>query len=217
MGRRTKTVFRYSWIMFGLFLMSNGIVCLVRAQLGVSPWDVLHLGISYQTGISLGRVLQGVGLLVIAISYLFKVKPSFITLLNMFFVGYFVDLISSFSYIPQPTHLTARMFLYLGGVAVCGLGTALYISGNRGAGPRDSLMLALTRITSKRMGLIRTAMEVTVATTGYFLGGPLGIGTLLFALTVGFFIEVGFALIQMLKRSSLYRIWWEEVREMPAA
>lgn len=209
MDIRLKVALRYIWIMFGLFFIANGIVFLVRAQIGVSPWDVLHIGISLRTGISLGKVLQGVGLLVVAISYVFHVRPRLVTLLNMYFVGLFVDMINGMSYIPQPDVLWLKFASYLLGVAICGFGTALYISGNRGAGPRDSLMLALTKATSLRIGVVRTMMEITAATVGFLLGGPLGIGTLLFALLVGVFIEVGFAGINVLKRSPFFHAMWD--------
>ena len=205
-NKELKALLRYTWITAGMFLMANGIVFVVRAELGVAPWDVLHLGISNQTGISLGRVLQGMGLLVVLVSWAFHVKPSFVTIYNMIFVGIFVDIINSMSYIPRPDVLWLKFACYVTGVAVCGIGTAFYISGNRGAGPRDSLMLALTKATSLRLGVVRTLMEVTVAVAGYFLGGPLGIGTLLFALLVGFFVELGFSAINLFKLSRLFSL-----------
>lgn len=211
MDFRLKVVLRYIWIMFGLFFIANGIVFMVRAQIGVSPWDVLHIGISQHTGISLGKVLQGVGLLVVAISYVFHVRPRIVTLLNMYFIGLFVDMINGMSYIPQPDALWLKFSSYLLGVAICGFGTALYISGNRGAGPRDSLMLALTKATSLRIGYVRTMMEITVATVGFLLGGPLGIGTLLFAFLVGVFVEVGFTGISVLKKSPFFHAMWDGI------
>lgn len=208
MSKSLKEVLRYLWIMAGLFIVANGIVFLVQAQLGVAPWDVFHLGIAYQTGLSLGRVMQGVGFLLVLISWLFHVKPSFVTFINMFFLGFFVDLIMSVNYIPAPQLFWQKVAWYLIGIAVFGLGVAVYISPNRGAGPRDSVMLVLTRASKWRVGTIRTLMEVTAATVGYFLGGPLGLGTLLFALLVGFFMELGFACINVMKRSRLFQQFW---------
>jgi uncharacterized protein len=203
-----KLVLRYAAVILGLFLMANGFVFLIEAGLGVNPWNVLHLGISYHTGLSLGRVLQGVGVLLIAVSWLFKVRPHIGTLLNMFFIGFFVDMVSGLGYVPHPEALWLRFFFCLTGVAVVGFGTALYISGNLGAGPRDSLMLALTKATSLRVGLIRTIMEVSVTVIGYILGGPLGLGTVLFALLVGWFMEMGFSMINKIKKTGLYKRLW---------
>ncbi|MBS4021659.1 MAG: membrane protein [Dethiobacter sp.] len=203
-----KTALRLVALFFGYFLIANGIVYTVRAGLGVSPWDVLHLGVSYLTGLSLGRVTQGVGLILVILSYTLKVRLYIGTLLNIIFIGLFVDLVANLGFVPVPGALWQRIALYLTGVAAAGFGIALYISTNLGAGPRDSLMLALVRVTSLRVGVIRTMMEVSVTIIGYILGGPLGIGTVLFALLVGWFMEAGFAVIRMIKKSAYYsRVW----------
>ncbi len=212
-----KLFIRYTTVMLGFVLMANGFVMLIHAGLGVNPWNVLHLGISYQTGFSLGRVLQAIGLLLIAVSWAFKVKPSIGTLLNMYFIGMFVDVVAAMDYLPHPEALWLRVFLYLAGVAVVGFGTAIYISGNLGAGPRDALMLALTKATPLRVGAIRTIMEVSVTVIGYLLGGPLGVGTVLFAVFVGWFMEAGFFLINLLKKTSPYRRIWVSSQETGGA
>ena len=216
MSKEAKTLLRYTWIMFGLFLMANGVIFLLRAHLGVSPWDVLHVGIANRTGLSIGRVIQIIGLVVVLISWVFNVRPQLVTLLNMFFIGVFVDAVNSMSYIPEPQALWLRFGSYVFGVAVFSLGTALYISGNRGAGPRDSLMLALTRVTKVRVGIVRTVLEVMVALGGYLLGGPLGIGTVLFALLVGVFLELSFTLLQRVKTWPFFQTLWYEVSSTPA-
>ncbi len=203
-----KGVLRYIALFAGLFIVGNGIVLTIHANLGVNPWDVLHIGISSQTGISIGRVIQAIGLLLVAISYFFKVKIYIGTVLNMIFLGLFVDLIIEWGYIPQPDLLWQRIILYLAGVIVFGFGVAIYISANLGAGPRDSLMLALTKASAYRIGTIRTFMEITAAAIGFFLGGPLGIGTLIFALTIGFFMELGFAIIKKIKTTASYELIW---------
>lgn len=199
---------RYLVLMGGLFVVANGIVFTIRADLGVNPWDVFHIGVANQTGLSIGRVIQATGLLLIAISYCFKVKIYIGTLLNMIFLGLFVDLIIGWDYVPSPELLWLRLPLFLAGVVIFGFGVAFYLSPNLGAGPRDGLMLALTKATRFRAGIIRTLLEVTAATVGFLLGGPLGIGTVIFALTVGFFMELGFSFVGYLKKTSLYKLLW---------
>jgi uncharacterized membrane protein YczE len=153
--------------------------------------------------------MQGLGLLLIAVSYFFKVRPSIGTILNMIFLGLFVDLVIAGGYVPQPELLWLRIVLYTCGVVLYGFGIAFYISPNLGAGPRDSLMLALTRSSRFRVGTIRTFIEVTVAIAGYFLGGPLGIGTVIFALSIGLFMELGFSTVSKVKKTKVYsRIWF---------
>ncbi len=200
-----KYILRMAAFFGGLYIVANGIVSTIEANLGVNPWDVLHIGLSYQTGLTIGRIIQVVGLLVVGISYIMKVKPSIGTLLNIISLGLFVDLVIYMNYIPSPELLWQRIALFIAGVALFGFGCAIYISANLGAGPRDSLMLALGRIIPYRLGTVRTFMEVAAAGTGYLLGGPLGIGTVIFALTVGYFMDAGFTLIKMFKKTILYK------------
>jgi uncharacterized protein len=203
-----RSILRYLAIFSGLFVVANGIVFTIRADLGVNPWDVFHIGIANQTGFTIGRVMQGVGLILIAVSYILKVRLYIGTILNMVFLGLFVDLIISWGYVPQYELLWQRIPIYITGVVLFGLGVAFYISANLGAGPRDSLMLALTTASRFRVGTIRTFMEITVATIGFFLGGPLGLGTVIFALSVGFFMETGFTFVRWIKKTVLYRLVW---------
>lgn len=203
-----QTLLRYLALFSGLFIVANGIILMINARLGVTPWDVLHIGLSTKIGLTIGQVIQGTGLLLITVSYFFKIKPSIGTILNMIFLGLFVDLVIAWGYVPQPELLWLRIVLYICGVLFYGFGIAFYISPNLGAGPRDSLMLALTRVSRFRVGTIRTFIEVTVATIGYFLGGPLGIGTVIFALSIGLFMELGFTTVSKIKKTKVYsRIW----------
>jgi uncharacterized protein len=204
-----RNILRYLALFSGLFIIANGIVFTINADLGVNPWDVFHIGLANQTGITIGRVMQGVGLLLIAVSYFLKVRLYIGTILNMIFLGLFVDLIIGWAYVFQPDLLWQRILLYLIGVVIFGFGVAVYISANLGAGPRDSLMLALTKASRFRVGTIRTFMEVTVAAIGFLLGGPLGIGTVIFALSIGLFMEMGFTLVRQFKKTAIYnRIWY---------
>ena len=199
---------RFIAIFCGFFIIANGIVFTINANLGVMPWDVLHIGISYHVGISLGRVMQIVGLALVAFSYILKIHPHIGTVLNMIFVGFFVDLVIKMDYIPPSGSLLSQIFLYVIGVVLIGIGIALYISANLGAGPRDSLMLALTKATRFQVGTIRTFMEVVVTLLGYLMGGPLGIGTVIFALSIGSFMNMGFTLIRLFKNTLMYKYIW---------
>ncbi len=200
-----KLILRLAVFFGGLFIVANGIVSTIQAGLGVNPWDVLHIGLSIQTGLSIGRIIQIVGLLLVGFSYFMKVKPSIGTILNMIFLGLFVDLVIGLNYIPSPDPLWQKISFFITGVAIFGFGCSIYISASLGAGPRDSLMLALKKIIPYRLGTVRTIMEVSAASTGYLLGGPLGLGTVTFALTVGYFIEMGFALIKLFKETVFYK------------
>lgn len=202
------TILRYLGFFSGLFIVANGVVCTINANLGVYPWDVFHIGIANITGLSIGRVHQIAGFVILAISYFFKVPIRLGTFLNMIFLGFFIDLVIALDYIPHPNLLWAQIILYLTGAFLFGFGCAFYISPDLGAGPRDSLMLALVKITRRSIPLIRTVMETIVAIVGYFLGGPLGLGTVIFALSLGFFIDLGFKIVGQIKKTVLFKKLW---------
>lgn len=172
--------------------MSYGLAAMIQAGIGTPPWDVLHLGLSLQLDLTYGRVVQGIGLVMIVLSWLLGIRPHIGTVLNMIFIGLFVDLYIAAGLTPQPQHLALQFAQLALGTVIFAYGTAIYILVNRGTGPRDSFMLALSRLTGLKMGLIRTFIEVAVTISGYLLGGPLGIGTILFAFSVGPLMELFF-------------------------
>lgn len=190
MKRPLFYMLQLSWLMLGLFIYGLSIVFIVRANLGVSPWDVLHLGLADHLPLTFGQVMIGAGFFCIALSYLMGIKPRTGTILNMIFIGVFTDLIIVWELVSGVEDYLTRA-LYLGvGVICCGLATGVYISADMGTGPRDSLMMGLHKITGWRIGLVRTLMELSMTLLGFLLGGPVGIGTLFFSLTIGFASEL---------------------------
>lgn len=179
-----------SWLMLGLFIYGLSIVFIVEAGLGVSPWDVFHLGAANYLPFTFGQIMIGAGFLCIAIALPMGIRPRLGTILNMIFIGVFTDLIMAGGWVPAAEDYLVR-FLYLAvGVLCCGLATGVYITANMGTGPRDSLMMGLHRITGWRIGVVRTIIELTVTLLGFLLGGPVGLGTLAFSLTIGFSSEL---------------------------
>lgn len=173
----------YVQIMVGLFVFATGIVSILKANLGMGPWDVFHVGVTHHIPLTLGRVNQIVGLSIILLSAFLSIYPGVGTVLNMFFIGFFIDLLNPF--IPSADALPLQVLFLAVGVTLIGIGSGLYINASLGAGPRDSLMLGLSRKTGKSIRLVRNSMEITVLTIGYFLGGPVGVGTVVFALAIG--------------------------------
>jgi uncharacterized membrane protein YczE len=161
-----------------------GVVLTLRSQLGVAPWEVLHVALSARSGISIGRVGQIVSLIIVVLAYLVAdIKPGWATVVLGFLVGFFIDY--WYRYVPESTLLGIRIAMLLGGIVIIGFATGLYLHLGFGAGPRDSAMLAVGELTGRSLRASRTLLEVTVLATGTVLGGPLGIGTLIYALTVG--------------------------------
>ena len=181
---------RFTILFSGLFLCGVGVVFTVRAGLGVSPWDVFHIGITNHLPITMGRVQQLTGLIIILLTIVFtKRYPKIGTFLNMFFIGFFVDRVISWNII-HPALPGLLQYLYLiTGVLLLGTGSGLYLSAKLGAGPRDGLMLYLTQRFNMRVRTIRTIMEVMVVITGFILGGPVGRGTVIVSLSIGTVVE----------------------------
>lgn len=182
---------RFCVFITGLFIISLGIVFMVNGALGVAPWDVFHLGVETYIPLTLGQVMQTTGFALILISYFMGVKPNLGTLLNMIFIGVFYDLIVFMGFSYSPEDLLMRIIFFLVGTFIYGIGTGMYISANWGPGPRDSLMVALNQKTGIRIGYVRGCIEITVLGVGFMLGGPIGIGTVVFSLSIGFIVEFG--------------------------
>ncbi len=163
-------------------LLGFAIALTVRADLGLAPWDVLHQGISERTGVPIGTVGILVGLLVLLAWIPLKERIAIGTVLNILLIGASIDL--TLAALPETTDLGVRWAELVVGTALIGPGVALYLTCELGPGPRDGLMTAFVdRGWSIRV--IRTAMEVVVLAGGALLGGTVGLGTVLLALTIG--------------------------------
>lgn len=175
--------YAYLQLMIGLFVLAAGIVSILKSNLGMGPWSVFHVGITHHIPLTLGQVVQLVGLIIIIFSFFLHVYPGVGTILNMIFVGIFIDLINL--YIPLMHTYLSQIILLACGIIFIGIGSGLYINANLGAGPRDGLMLGLSKKTGKSIRLVRNSIEITVLVAGFFLGGPVGLGTVVFALSIG--------------------------------
>lgn len=165
--------------------MSLGISMTIKGQkLGIAPWDVLHVGLYKNFGLTIGTwgIITGF-IIIIATAAVLKEWPKIGTWLNMISIGLFIDLFNWL--LPDITSLGAQILMFSAGVIVMGYGIGIYISPNIGAGPRDSLMLVFVQKTGASVKKIRTTLEVVVALVGWLFGGPVGIGTVLIALFLG--------------------------------
>ncbi len=189
---RAEPIRKLVRLMFGLFLCSAGLLSALHSRLGASPWDTFQVGLASRTGLSLGRVSQIVGAAIILIDIAIGQVPGRGTVLNMYFVGYFIDLIERHSLIPDVQSLFGRIGMLLCGIFLVSWGTFLYISAGWGAGPRDSLMLGLSRLFSTEVWKARTVLEVCVATAGLVLGAKLGVGTVMLAVLVGPGVQIAY-------------------------
>jgi uncharacterized membrane protein YczE len=181
-------------LFLGLFMFSMGVVMNLNSNLGMSPWGVFQVGLSQSTTLTLGQISQIVGLGVLVVGWAMGFPPGFATFMNMYFIGLFIDKIIQFSLIPEPTVLVSQLLLLLGGIIMIGAGSYFYLNPKLGAGPRDGLMMGLVKKIDLPVYTVRGAIEVTVLVLGYFLGGPVGVGTLVTALTIGYSVQMAFKL-----------------------
>lgn len=181
--RAGRLVRRLPQLLVGLWLYGVSLGLMVRGRDGVAPWDVLHLGIVKHTGLDLGTVLVVMSFVVLLLWIPLREKPGIGTIANALLIGPSTDL--TLAVVDRPHDQVLRALLMLGGVALCALATAMYIGAQFGRGPRDGLMTGLVRRTGLSIRLVRTGLEVSVVVIGFLLGGPVGVGTVLFALTIG--------------------------------
>jgi len=176
---------RFVLLLAGFFLLAYGSAMVIEAHLGVAPWTVLHLGLAGRLPLTVGMATQLVGLAVLLGAVALGVRPRLGTWLNMLMVGFFLDMVLRADLVPAFASGPARWVGLLGGNMVATLGIATYLSVDLGAGPRDSLMLGLVRVTGRPVAQVRSTLELAVVGTGYLLGGPVGAGTVASALLAG--------------------------------
>ncbi|MEU5593912.1 hypothetical protein [Streptomyces sp. NPDC020298] len=167
----------------GLALYGASSALLVKSGLGLEPWNVLHQGLAKLTGLSMGVVLTIVGAAVLLLWVPLRQRPGLGTVSNVLVIGAAMD--ATLSALPDAHTLAVRIPLLVAGIVLNGAATGLYIAANFGPGPRDGLMTGLHRRTGRSIRLIRTAVELTVVATGFTLGGTIGVGTVLYALSIG--------------------------------
>jgi uncharacterized membrane protein YczE len=182
-------------LVVGLVAYGIAIALLVRGGIGVPPWDVFAQGITRQTGIPFGLVVNIVGALVLLLWIPLRQKPGVGTVLNVLLIGPSAEL--GLWLVPQQTVPWQQAVVFAGGLALLAIATGMYIGARLGPGPRDGLMTGLHRRTGWPIWVVRTGIEVTVLTIGFVLGGQLGVGTLAFALLIGPMVNVTLPLLRV--------------------
>ncbi len=167
----------------GLTAYGVSMALMIRSRLGNMPWDVLHQGIAQHLGVSIGWVAIGVGALALLAWIPLRQVPGLGTVSNVVVIGLVMDRV--LAVLPDAHPLPLRITELAGGIVLNGLATGAYIGAGLGPGPRDGLMTGLARRTGRSIRLVRTGIEVVVVAAGWLLGGVFGIGTLLYAVSIG--------------------------------
>ena len=179
---------RVAQLIVGLFLYGMGIALMVRASVGVAPWDVLTLGIEKQTGLGFGLITFIVSLFVMLLWIPIRQKPGIGTVLNVLLVGPFAQV--GLWIIPPIDGLLWEILVFASGLLILAIATGLYIGARFGPGPRDGLMTGIHARWGWRIWIVRTSIEVVVLSIGWVLGGDVGFGTLAFALLIGPLVNI---------------------------
>jgi uncharacterized protein len=183
----------FFFLCFGLMLFGLGEGLLIVSFIGASPWSVLAQGISLNVNLSIGTITLLISIAVLILWIPLNQKLGIGTIFNALIIALMIDLCIKF--VPTPSTYINQLILAVFSVTVVGLGGGIYLVSNLGAGPRDGLMIGLQKLTNLPIAAVRATLEITVVGVGWYLGGTVGIGTLLFAFGIGPAVALGLFLV----------------------
>ncbi len=187
-----KEFIRFVKVFLGFFYCSLGCVVILKSNLGLAPWDVLHQGISKVTGITIGQASISLGVIIVLMDIFLGQPIGIGTVLNFIFIGLFMDLIIFLDFVPVSENMVFRIVELLLGIFFYSYGTYLYMKQGMGCGPRDGFMQILTKRFNKPVSVIKNGIEIVAFVVGWLLGGKLGIGTIATALIMGVWLQLMF-------------------------
>ena len=183
----------FFFLCFGLSLFGLGEGLLIVSFTGASPWSVLAQGISLNVNLSIGTITLLISIAVLILWIPLGQKPGMGTIFNALIIAIMIDL--CIKYVPTPSNYIHQLLLAVISVIMVGIGGGIYLVSNLGAGPRDGLMIGLQKLTNFPIAVVRATLEISVVSIGWYLGGTLGIGTLLFAFGIGPCVALGLYLV----------------------
>ena len=183
----------FFFLCFGLSLFGLGEGLLIVSFTGASPWSVLAQGISLNVNLSIGTITLLISIAVLILWIPLGQKPGMGTIFNALIIAIMIDL--CIKYAPTPSNYIHQLLLAVISVIMVGIGGGIYLVSNLGAGPRDGLMIGLQKLTNFPIAVVRATLEISVVSIGWYLGGTVGIGTLLFAFGIGPCVALGLYLV----------------------
>ncbi len=183
----------FFFLCFGLSLFGLGEGLLIVSFTGASPWSVLAQGISLNINLSVGTITLLISIAVLILWIPLGQKPGMGTIFNALIIAMMIDL--CIKYVPTPSNYIHQLILAIISVIIVGIGGGIYLVSNLGAGPRDGLMIGLQKLTNFPIAVVRATLEISVVSIGWYLGGTVGIGTLLFAFGIGPCVALGLYLV----------------------
>ncbi len=191
-------------LVIGLFLFGLGEAIIIGSGSGVSPWTVLAQGISSNTELSIGMATFLISIFILIFWIPLKQIPGIGTILNAIIIASAIDL--TLGFIPKPELIYLKILQASFGILIVGIGSGIYLASNLGPGPRDGLMIGLQQKTNTSIPLIRTIIEITAVSVGWFLGGIVGIGTILFVFGIGPCVGVGLTLVEKVSKKRINKL-----------
>ncbi len=198
-----KMFFKLVQVIIGLIMFGVGVVITIHANIGYSPWDAFQGGLAAHTGISMGTIVVGIGVLILGICSYFKEKLGIASVLNMMIIGPTIDFCINYNLIPKADNLLSGLIQFFIGTVVIAVATYIYLTPALGVGPRDTLMVLLGKKAKMDVGVSRAIVEGTVGVLGWILGSPIGIGTVVFPFAIGFCV------------SNVFRIFKVDAKKIP--
>ncbi|MGL5380138.1 YczE/YyaS/YitT family protein [Clostridium sp.] len=198
-------------LIFGFIMCSFAVAFMINANIGLSPWDVLHEGIAKKLGITMGTSTIVVGGVVVLIDIILGENIGWATVLNMILVGLFLDIILFTGIVPVANNVFVGLIMLCIGMLFMAIGMVLYIGCGLGSGPRDGMMIALQKRINKPVVVIRGTMEVGALIAGYILGGSAGFGTVITALGLGYFIQIVFKICNFKSEDVVHRVIIDDI------
>jgi uncharacterized membrane protein YczE len=187
---------RITRLLLGLFCFALGVVLTLHANLGYSPWEVFHQGVSRHLGLTMGMSTILVSAVVILVDVFMREAIGLGGVLNVILIGTFIDVLMLGGWVPVMDDFPRGVVMMVAGLFVIAAASVLYIGAGYGAGPRDSLMVALSRRTGKSPGLCRGVLEGAILFAGWLLGGYAGVGTLISAFGIGLAVQLVFSALR---------------------
>ena len=181
------------FLIFGLVIFGLGEGLLILSTTGNSPWSVLAEGISNTTSLSIGAATFFISVSVLFLWIFIKQKPGLGTIFNIIIIAGMIDI--TLSFFDAPSSIWMKYFLAFFSVLLVGLGSGIYLVANLGPGPRDGLMTGMTKLTNLPIALVRAFLEISAVLAGWYLGGTVGVGTLIFAFGIGPCVALGLFLV----------------------
>ncbi|MGB6128876.1 MAG: YitT family protein [Psychrilyobacter sp.] len=184
-----RELYKYLKLVIGCIIGSFGMVVIMKSNIGSSPWLVFQQGLGKELGMSIGKVMMLVNVILLFVGWRLGELFGSGTILNSIVWSYIMDLVIETNIVPEGTNLFSGIIMVLLGTGILSLGMYIYVHNGLGCGPRDALMVGLVKKTGKSVKMIRSIIEISVLILGYFMGGIVGVGTIIYAIIIGYLLQ----------------------------